>query len=85
MADAQQPLPSREDLVLRCWDLVNDGSTKPNDVAKLCRVIAQLQGYNRGEDYSDLEEQLRQLEMSAPTQVVQPEVPWWEKTEGEAS
>jgi hypothetical protein len=78
-------IPSRDEMVHMLWQQAKADDTKAGDRAKLCRVIAHLMGYNRGEDYSDFEEKLRELEIMEAQRPKQPEVPWWEKTEGEAS
>lgn len=83
MADG---IPTRDEMVEMLWREASAADTKAGDRAKLCRVIAHLMGYNRGEDYSDFEEKLRQLEImesQRPQPPKEPDVPWWEKTEGE--
>jgi hypothetical protein len=76
-------IPTREEMVKMLWADAQKPDCKAHEKAKLCRVIAHLMGYNRGEDYSDLEEKLRELEIMEAQRPKQPEVPWWEQTEGE--
>lgn len=71
-------IPTREEMVDLLWRRALADDCKDSDRAKLCRVIAQLQGLNRSEDYSDLEAQLAELRARRPS-APQPE--WYQKIE----
>ena len=76
-------IPTREEMVRALWKDAQAEGCKAHEKAKLCRVIAHLMGYNRGEDYADMEEKLRQLELMNPPRPAEPEVPWWERPDTE--
>jgi hypothetical protein len=75
MADG---IPTRDEMVKLLWKRAQEDNCKDSDRAKLCRVIAHLQGYNRSEDYSDLEEQLAELRARRPT-APEPEPEWYQR------
>jgi hypothetical protein len=75
---AEEGIPTRDEMVRLLWERAQAEDCKDADKAKLCRVIAHLQGYNRSEDYSDLEEQLRELRARRPTV---PEPEWYQEQE----
>ncbi len=60
-------IPTRDEMVRMLWKQAQEDGASAGDRAKLCRVIAHLQGYNRSEDYSDLEAQLAELRARRPT------------------
>lgn len=76
-------IPTREEMVRHLWADAQKPDATAADKAKLCRVIAHLMGYNRGEDYADMEEKLRQLELMNPPKPKEPEVPWWDRPDQE--
>lgn len=86
-APPEQKIPTRDEMVRMLWADTQKPDCKAHEKAKLCREIAHLMGYHRGEDYSDIEEKLRKLEaMEAQRpKPKEPERPWWDQTDGEAS
>jgi hypothetical protein len=73
-------IPTRDEMVRMLWEQASDDDCKAGDRAKLCRVIAHLMGYNRSEDYSDLEAQLAELRARRPAA---PEPEWYQSVDTE--